>query len=135
MGAWGHDTFDNDAAGDWACELAESDDLSVIEDALDGVLECGDDYLESDEAARALAACDTIARLRGNFGVRNSDTDRVDQWVAAHPKLATDRLLPVAHQVIDRIVGPDSELPDLWKDSDSYDAWQASLDDLRSRLK
>ena len=135
MGAWGHDTFDNDASGDWACELAECDDLSVIEEALERVIECGDDYLESDEAARALAACDTIARLRGNFGVRNANTERVDKWVAAHPDLSTDRLLPVAHRVIDRVVGDDSELPQLWEDSNFFDEWQASIADLRSRLK
>ena len=32
----------------------------------------------------------------------------------------TDELLPVAHRVIDRIVAEDSELLELWKDSDSF---------------
>jgi hypothetical protein len=30
MGAWGHDSFDNDDAGDWVYELEESSDMSVI---------------------------------------------------------------------------------------------------------
>ena len=135
MGAWGHDTFDNDTACDWAYELEGCDDLSVIRETLNRVIECGDEYLDSDEASQALAACDAIARLRGNFGVRNPYTETVDTWVAAHADLKTDGLLPLAHKVIDRIVGEDSELLELWKDSDSLSEWQASIEDLRSRLK
>ena len=70
-----------------------------------------------------------------NFGVRNAYTENIDNWVASHAGLQTDRLLPLAHRVIDRIVGPDSELPELWEDSDSFSEWQASIEDLRSRLK
>jgi hypothetical protein len=135
MGAWGHDTFDNDTACDWAYGLEECDDLSVICETLNRVIECGDEYLDSEDASQALAACDTIARLRGNFGVRNPYTEPVDKWVAAHADLKTDRLLPIAHRVIDRIVAEDSELLELWRDSDSFREWQASVEDLRSRLK
>lgn len=135
MGAWGHDTFDNDTACDWTAELEESDDLSVIEETLAMVLELEDDYLDSDEATRALAACDTVARLRGNFGVRNSYTEPVDNWVQSHSNLNAAPLLPNAHRVIDRILADDSELVDLWKESDSYDEWLTTMDNLRSRLK
>ena len=53
MGTWGTGIFDNDSACDWAQDLAESSDLSVIEAALDGVLEAGSEYLEVDEATEA----------------------------------------------------------------------------------
>lgn len=135
MGAWGHDTFDNDSACDWAYELEECDDLSFIEETLNQVIECGDEYLDSDEASRALAACDVLGRLRGNFGVRNPSTEAVDGWVAAHTDLRADELLPLAHNVIDRILAKDSELLELWQDTDSLSEWQASVEALRTRLK
>ncbi len=34
MGAWPHEPFGNDDAGDWACELEETEDLSYVEAAL-----------------------------------------------------------------------------------------------------
>ncbi len=135
MGTWGHDTFDNDTACDWTYDLEECDDLSVIQEALGGVLDSNEDYLDSNEASQALAACETIARMRGNIGVRNPHTETVDQWAAAHKDLKTDTLLKTAHKVIDRILGEDSELPELWRDSDSYGDWQVAIEDLRSRLK
>lgn len=135
MGAWGQEPFDNDAAGDWSYELEECDDLSVIRETLNRVIECGDDYLDGDDASAALAACDTIARLRGHAGVSNSHTETVDNWVAAHPGLKTDSLLKLAHKVINRIVADDSELLELWQESDSFDEWQASIEALRARLK
>ena len=38
-GGWDTGPFDNDDALDWVWELTESDDLSAIDTALDGVLE------------------------------------------------------------------------------------------------
>lgn len=134
MGAWGHDTFDNDTACDWAYDLEECDDLSVIKDTLNRVLDCDEDYLDSDYGSEGLAACDVIARLRGNWGVRNPYTETVDQWVESHSRLKTDALVPIALRVIDRIVGEDSELAELWQDSESLDEWERAVADLRKRL-
>jgi len=135
MGAWDYDTFDNDTACDWAYALEKSDDLSVIKHTLNEVIENDNDYLDSDVASEGLAACDTLARLRGTFGVRNSYTEAVDNWVAGHPDLDAAPLLPLAHRVIDRILGEDSELVELWEDSGAYDKWRAKVDSLRSRLE
>ena len=81
MGAWGTGIFDNDTACDWAADLAESSDLSVIEAALDGVLEAGSEYLDVDKATEARAAAEVIARLQGNWGVQDVYTESVDAWV------------------------------------------------------
>ena len=35
MGAWSHEPFGNDDAGDWACELEEAEYLSYVEAELD----------------------------------------------------------------------------------------------------
>ena len=68
MGAWGTGIFDNDTACDWAYDLEGASDLSLIERALSKVLNVGAEYLEATEAEEALAAAETIARLKGNLG-------------------------------------------------------------------
>jgi len=134
MGAWGHGVFDNDTACDWSYSLEECTDLSLIKESLAAVVDPGDEYLDSDPACEALAACDAIARLRGKFGVRNSYTETVDNWAGAHSTLDAAPLLGLAHQVIDRITSDKSELFELWKESDEFDEWLASIEELRSRL-
>ena len=79
MGAWGTGVFDNDTACDWVGELVESSDLSRIETTLDNVLQAGSGYLEAPEAEEALAAAEVVARLQGNWGVRDVYTAPVDE--------------------------------------------------------
>lgn len=57
--------LDNDTACDWVDELEESDDLSVVEAALEKVLSAGLEYIEAPDAEEALAAVDVIVRLQG----------------------------------------------------------------------
>jgi len=51
----------------------------------------------------------------------------------AHRGLDTSPLIPVARAVIQRI-RPDSELKELWDESDDAAKWYVTLDDLSSRL-
>ncbi len=135
MGAWGYDVFDNDDACDWCYELENCNDLSLIKETLKCVAQSDEEYLDAGEASQALAACETVARLRGNFGVQNANTETVDQWVATHSALITDALLPLAHTVIDHVLADHSELRELWQESESFNEWQASIENLRARLK
>jgi hypothetical protein len=43
-------------------------------------------------------------------------------------------LVDQAQVVIDRIVGDNSELRELWEDSDEYEQWLATVADLRARV-
>jgi hypothetical protein len=134
MGAWGVSTFENDDAGDWADELQESDDLGPVESALQAV-EDADGYLEAPDASIALAACEVLARLKGRPGEKNAYSEPVDAWVAGHTITPSPELLNRAEAAIGRILSEDSELLDLWRDSEHHDAWLASVEDLRSRLR
>ena len=134
MGTWDTGTFDNDTAADWAWTLAEQDDLSLVEAALDAVLAAGDAYLEAPEAEEALAAAEVLARLRGRWGVRNAYTEPVDTWVEAHPLVPPAALVEKAQRAIARVRTPPSELLELWEEAgDDLAAWQAALDDLATR--
>jgi Domain of unknown function (DUF4259) len=134
MGAWGHLPFDNDATNDWAYGLDEVDDLSLVQSAFDDLEEAGDDYLDQDIANNALGACEVLARLLGRPGYTNPYTEKVDQWVAAHKIKPPPALLKRATEAIDRVLGPDSELRDLWEEGDDADAWRAAVEDLRNRV-
>lgn len=134
MGAWGVKAFDNDDANDWAYDLDVATDLSLVESAF-AIVEEAEDYLEAPDASNALAACEVLARLQGNPGYQNPYTEKVDEWVAAHPSKPSDSLLRRASAVIDRILADESELRDLWSESEENGDWYAAVEDLRNRMQ
>lgn len=134
MGAWAADTFGNDTACDWTYGLKKVNDLRLVRQAFDAVLAAGDDYLDSDIACEGLAACEVIARLKGNWGLRDSYSKTVDKWVEAHKLKPPEDLVQTALAVIDRILAPHSELLELWEEEDGSE-WRAAVDDLRNRVQ
>jgi len=135
MGAWGHLAFDNDAANDWAYGLEEVDDLSLVEAAFDEIETAGAEYLDQEVACNALGACEVLARLLGRAGYTNAYTEKVDQWVAANTLKPSPGLLKRASTAIDRILGENSELRDVWEEGDEGDVWRRSVEDLRARMR
>ena len=135
MGAWGTGVFDNDTACDWAYGLEEQSDLALIERTLDTVLAAAGEYLDASDAEEALAAIETIARLQGHWGVRNSYTANVDAWVEKAKLQPPPALVRKAHAAIDRILGEDSEILELWDDSELLDEWKQEVDALRLRVR
>jgi hypothetical protein len=134
MGAWSADAFGNDTACDWSHGLEKVDDLRFVQQAFEAVLDADEEYLDADAASEALAACEVIARLKGNWGVRNPYTETVDQWVASHKIKPPEDLIQTALAVIDRVRAPQSELLELWEEGDPS-AWHAAVDELRERVR
>ena len=135
MGTWSYESFGNDDACDWSYELEEVDSLSFIEATLDAVLASGDEYLEAPEASQAIAAAEVIARLQGNFGVRDSYTQSVDEWVGRVKLVPPQELARKAHRALVRILQGPSELLELWQESDASTAWINAVSDLRARIR
>jgi hypothetical protein len=129
MGTWGFGTFENDTAADWAYTLDEASDLAPMEAALDAV-ESGR-YLDADMAAEALAAGEVLAALRGKAAA--DLPDEVRAWVAGHPQTVPAALLAAARGAVEK-VAQESELRDLWEESDDFAAWQRVVGELRARL-
>jgi len=134
MGTWAVDSFGNDDACDWIYELEKAKDLSPVEDALNAVLNSGDEGVESSEATEAIAAIEVIARLQGNWGKRSAYSERLDQWVEANKIQPSNVLAQKAHLAIECILADNSELKELWQDSDEYDDWLASVTELKNRV-
>ncbi len=133
MGAWDVKAFDNDEACDWAFELEEVNDLSLVDSAV-ADLEASPEYIDAGIATCALAACEVIARLRGNAGYENAYTEDVDKWVSKHKIMPSPQLIARAVAAIDRILTEKSELAELWAESADGDKWREAMRDLRTRL-
>lgn len=135
MGTWSVDAFGNDYAQDWAEDLHETSNLDAVADTLNTVLDSGAE-LEAPFAAEALAAIEVLARLQGKGGPQTEDSAAIDEWVEARKAKAKPRadLAEKALRAIERITAPDSELRQLWEESEHYADWCASVEDLRTRL-
>jgi hypothetical protein len=137
MGTWAMDAFGNDYAQDWAEDLLETSNMDAVEDTLNTALDASSGELEAPFAAEALVAIEVLARLQGKGGTASEDSAAVDEWVAARKPKARLRvdLQEKALLAIARILSEQSELRDLWAESEHYDAWRASVEDLRDRVK
>lgn len=134
MGAWSEDTFGNDTACDWVVEFLDSPELEAVSQALDAVLS-GDGYLDSDVACEALAACEVLARLQGNWGLQDAYSEELDLWIEENPQPVETEMVEKAVEAIARIAGDDSELAELWDEGGRNDAWHSAVDDLARRVR
>ncbi|WP_296001454.1 DUF4259 domain-containing protein [Rugamonas sp.] len=134
MGTWAVDAFGNDFALDWAEDLQELKNMDAVEDTLNNALDHTDAVLEAPFAAEALVAIEVIARLQGHWGERTEESAAVDAWVAQRPQKARPDLAEKAHRVIERVLSEQSELRELWADSEHYDDWRASVAELKTRV-
>lgn len=130
MGAWGVGSFENDDAGDWVWQLEEAEDLALVQGALEAAAQA-DGYLESPTSAEALAAAEVVAALAGHPAP--DLPDGVQTWVAAHSGTVSPDLRALALAAVER-VATESELQELWAESDEGGAWSNRVEELRGRL-
>jgi len=133
MGAWGTGNFDNDTALDWVFELEETDDLSLVESAIESALY--EEYIDSDIGAEVLVAIEVLARLKGNFGKEDPYSEDVDKWVKSHPIEIDEQLTDKAKNVLNLIVSEKSELYELWEETEDFEIWKNIVNDLKYRLR
>ena len=136
MSTWGLGIFENDDAMDWVYELQESDDLSLVESALDTLIGGIGDYLDAYDCAVALAAAEVVAALVGN--PFDDLPEEVADWVDRQQEngaleIDTD-LVRRSVQGVDAVVG-ESELKELWVENEELESWYTVVDDLLERLR
>jgi hypothetical protein len=134
LGTWSTLPFGNDDAADWAYALDDTDDLSAIDEALSAVLDLDGGYLESPEATEAIAAIELLACLAGRPGDTETYTEAADAWLQRVTARPTPDHIQKSLQVIDRILGDNSELNELWQQGDEHAQWLAAMADLRVRV-
>lgn len=130
MGAWGIGNFENDAAHDWQDEFLESapkpPELSKYFDLLLNA-PCGD----SDVEQKALAAAEVLAGLRGRAA--RGLPEEIAEWISASRGKLRDEWRDLAVRAVHRATN-DSELLELWTETDDLAAWIAEQRDLVARL-
>ena len=131
MGAWGTGHFENDDAGDWVWELEDARSLEPVAAAIAAV-EAATDYLEAPDATIALAAAETIAAAIGKPAPDLPDA--VAAVVAVLPHPPDPDLIARARAAVERIAS-DSELRELWEETEDFAEWQSRISDLIQRLK
>lgn len=130
MGASGYLAFENDAAADWLAELEDANDTSILVDAFDAVLDPGEDYMEMPEASTAIAAAEVVAALLGRAAMSLTEVimDGVKGQSEVHPTVV-EKARSAVNRVLDN-----SELQEVWGNSDNYSNWKMNVEDLLSRL-
>jgi Domain of unknown function (DUF4259) len=144
MGAWGAGSFENDAASDWAAELAEHGDVGVVRDTLLGAARCPpDEELDADDAAEALAAAEVVAAGRGRPAKAipmGTSGPHALAWAAGNRGVGSDDMTELALEALDRVEGDASELAASWAQERSGGGgagareWFSEVEDLRNRL-
>lgn len=132
MGTWGEGPFDDDGASDWAWELEESMDWGVVEIALRGAADVGaDDYLEAPDGQIAWAAAAVVAAV-DDPTIRLPDG--VSNWLGHHRAARPREIRGVGLQALRRVLGPNSELVELWREAGEEDAWRKKVEGVAAAL-
>ena len=134
MGAWSHQPFGNDDACDWAYELEDVTDFSVIEETFDHALDEEHEYLEAPDGSEIVAAAETLAKLLGKGTQTDSYTEAVDAWVKSISIKPSADLPHKAQRALTRVIGSDSELAELWAEGGDEE-WKASVQALKAVLR
>jgi len=127
MGAWGLLFDENDDAADWLAEFGDSPQWSIVDQALELR---DDEYLEAPECSNALAAAEVVAAALGKASPRLEP--EIVAWARHTPEEAELRRAKARAALIR--VRDDSELGELWQDSDEHADWQSSVNETLSRL-
>ncbi|MEO6278352.1 DUF4259 domain-containing protein [Roseateles sp.] len=135
MGAWSHQPFGNDTASDWADVLMDATNLSYVEASLDRVLDAEGSYLEAPDAEEGIAAVAVLAQLLGRSKPIEDGPEGLNAWISGIGVRPSAALLDKARRVAERVVAEDSELAELWDDSEDAAEWRASVAALLLALK
>ncbi|MEZ4222606.1 MAG: DUF4259 domain-containing protein [Polyangiaceae bacterium] len=132
MGTWGTNTFQTDTALDWFGELGDVDDpLAFLEDSLTPHIAGG--RLDASSAEHVICAAEVVAAVLGQPS--ESLHPEVLAWASAHEDLEVAELVPQAVHALRHVLADDSELNEIWLETDAHDEWRRPVAALRRRLR
>lgn len=132
MGTWGTNTFQTDIALNWLGELGDVEDsLAFLKDSLSPHVSGG--RLDALSAEHVICAAEVLAAVLGHPS--DGLVPEVHAWADAHEELDVFDLVPKAVHALHHVLADESELNELWLETDSYDAWRRPVVALRKRLE
>ncbi|OUS75275.1 hypothetical protein B1748_17435 [Paenibacillus sp. MY03] len=129
MGAWGYGILENDTVLDWVEDLLETQDLSLITEAIEAVLD--DSEIESYTAEIALGAIEILAALQDRPGNEEYD-EELEDWINHHKDQGKE-LLVLSQKAVEKILS-ESELRELREESEGFEEWVKIIKELERRL-
>lgn len=133
MGSWDVSSFGNDGARDWLGELIQAKGADRVFRSLMAAGKLGpNDYLQATESECAIAAAEIVAAGAGNPSANLPPA--ASGWVKERNFSAGAEIVDLALRVVER-VSKNSELKELWDDTDSSEEWYSIIKDLEKRLR
>lgn len=130
MGTWSGEPFGGDGPADWAYELDDAADWTIVREALDTALS---GELDADVAETAIAAAEVVAHGLGRPTQSDAYTASVTAFVKRVGPPPAD-LIGLAVAAVGAASGPDSELTELWNDADPSE-WREANEKLEAALR
>ncbi|MCP5476548.1 MAG: DUF4259 domain-containing protein [Rhodanobacteraceae bacterium] len=118
---------------DWLLDLVETADLGLVREAI-GRVAASEGYLDPPEATDALAAIEVVLCALGRPKPEGIRREKLVNWVSRIRPAVDEELISESVRAIERILGSDSELLELWEDTEDLDAWRAKVEGLRVAL-
>ena len=123
MSAWDTTAFGNDPAADWAIDLLEAKEpVAFLRRTF--LLAKDGRYLDNEDGSQIVAAAAVVAAARGH--VPQGLPENVADWLKGK-ETTFQPLAPTALAALRRVTGEESELKDLWQESDDFAAWKADV--------
>ncbi len=130
MGSWNNKPFGNDTALDWFYDLEQSKSPhEMILNTLNKVLQQNES--DSSEEEEAIAAVSIIASS-AEEPIKGCSAE-IKSWINISGFSATSELKKLSVKALDHILN-DSELHNLWEESDGLVAWEKQLIKLKNEL-
>jgi len=127
--------MDNDTAADWAGSFAEAASVAGVAETLTTVADVPlDKSVDPSRAHEAIAAAEVVAAAAGRPDMETVYGEGAILWGVAHEEAGTPELVALAIAAIDRLLGPKSELPEMWVDAETAEEWADDVAELRDRL-
>jgi hypothetical protein len=131
MGFWGIGAFENDAAADFAAEVADKKQPSRVRSKLHQVLKARNGDLEDWPAAEGVAAAEIVAAARGYPPAKFDEA--LLRWASKCKTAGSDSLAELATKAVERIK-TDSDLAESIGEGRNARRWKTMLQELQQRL-
>ncbi len=118
MGAWGVKPFENDSASDFLYEFENNSFEEILKNAFE--LE-DEDYIEVDEGSVIVAASEILAKIIKNKENELPDNLKIDK------NINIKELSKKAKNSLEIVISENSELNELWQESDEYEKWVETI--------
>ncbi|MBV7409457.1 DUF4259 domain-containing protein [Maritimibacter sp. DP1N21-5] len=134
MGASGISVFQDDASLDWLDDYVSSG-AGAVASALDGAAAVPvTEYLDHHQGAAARTAAEVVATANGDLPDEITQDQLATLNTHGSDVRAMAGLKSRAKAALDRLISENSELHELWMESDDQARWVAAMNDLRRRL-